>query len=162
MDDCCLHMSGRDFDVDRFLVGSSFAPQFVARRGENQSIKSVRFRENSAFCHVIAQAPTKDEKSLTEATLQFIRENFIQLELLRDAPGIEIITFEIAVEREVQRVPGSADPKSSLHDLVAFDVVPELSQLLAAIRARIIFTVTSPGADEAMENNAKSLFPEWG
>jgi hypothetical protein len=147
MDECFLRAEGREFDVDRFLVGTSFAPEFVWRRGENQSIKSVRLREDSGFSLVVAQVSTTDEKSLIEATVRFIRENFAQLELLRDAPGIEKISLDIAVEREVQRVPGSADPLSALDDMdmVTFEVVPELAQLLAALRARITFSVCSPG-----------------
>jgi hypothetical protein len=97
-----LRATGKEFDVDAFLVGSSLEPCAVYHRGEvrfPQPRPAVEPRERSGL-HVVASVTEFVDfpQQVAEAT-SFLQAHAEEIRRLASFPGVEGVELDFGIER---------------------------------------------------------------
>lgn len=97
---CVLRASGKDFEVDDFLKGSSLKALVVVHRGDARvpGSTSGSSHECSGMNISVSTREFSDLSGQIEDAIQFLSENRQELRRLRDFSGVEGIALDFPIE----------------------------------------------------------------
>lgn len=96
---CVLRATGREFDVETFLQGSSLKPLIVYHRGQQRFPGSKTQPDEYSGMNVsVSEREFSDLSNQIEDALQFLFRNTSELQRLRDFPGVERLELDFPVE----------------------------------------------------------------
>jgi hypothetical protein len=98
---CMLRISGRRFDVDRYLQRSSLSPAVVYRRGEplypaSQPKGAKNLRSGANF--TVSRRDFLDFRGQVREAVRFLRRFASEARRLRRFPGLESVCLDFGVE----------------------------------------------------------------
>jgi hypothetical protein len=99
---CVLRAYGSNFLVDRFCQKSDLTPCLVYRKGESKSAarKSKGKVYESSGLHVeVSDADFIDLEGQVKDAITFMERNKVELERLREFPGVEGLTLDFGIAR---------------------------------------------------------------
>jgi hypothetical protein len=99
MSECIMRVSGKRFQVDKFLEYSSLVPCRVFRKGQPRSSGVPRRRKvekESGFNIVVASG--RDLKAQTRKVIAFLKRNRLELRRLRKYRGVESVTLDFGLQ----------------------------------------------------------------
>lgn len=94
---CVLRASGKDFDVDGFIENSSFEPCRIFHKGELKTKDKSKKRNQSGFNLVVSDADLDKFIEQMEDAVGFLKENYGEIQRLKDFPGLEDVMLDFAV-----------------------------------------------------------------
>lgn len=98
---CVLRAYGSEFQVDRFLEGSSLTPYEIYRKGELRSTKQ-EMHDGSGLKIEVSTAEFEDLQKQVADAIAFLKNNRKELEKLCSYPGVEGASLDFALtKREV-------------------------------------------------------------
>ena len=125
---CVLRASGRDFDVDSFLKGSTLKPLIVHHRGERRFPDSkIQPGVQSGMNVSVSEREFSDLAGQIEDAILFIQKNAEELHRLRDFPGMERIDIDFPIRDRDVAVQCDAFP-------------PKLLSLLGELRIGLVIS----------------------
>jgi hypothetical protein len=124
---CYFRTTGKKFDVDTFLMGSSLDPDSVYHEGEPAGLKG-KVRRFTGFSVVVSDTWGDLQAQVPDA-IAFLRENELELARLANYPGVS----EMRLDFPYQRRDGAAVQSDSLP--------PELLVLAGALGITIELTL---------------------
>ena len=129
---CTLRVSGKQFNVDRFLATSDFQPSAIWRRGQKRWLSSNGVSDVSGFNLGVSNASWNNLQKQIKETLRFLKKYKNEVMRLRQYPGVESLELDFPINNRMdrKRVYSQCDylTKELIHKAGQFPLSIEISR----------------------------------